>query len=190
MWKIAQVLVGHKISRFQPKRRIFSPFYSEKCKYFLGMKIIFGVIGTLSETHFLRWSYTSLFVVKNPDRFLGHLTPTLMTETSDTVTSACFYFFKFHQQTYDSEPLSVTISLGCNPLSSRLTFRTPSTNQGGALSIKISYITAFCDWKSSSKDKSTRGRPWAPTVTKWKNQWRESEKTQSGRIWHIRTQQR
>ena len=47
--EIAQVLVGHKISRFQPKRNIFSPFYSEKCKYFLGMKIIFGVIGTLSE---------------------------------------------------------------------------------------------------------------------------------------------
>ena len=26
---------------------MFSPFYSEKCKYSLGMKIVFGVIGTL-----------------------------------------------------------------------------------------------------------------------------------------------
>ena len=38
MRKIAQVLVGHKISRFQPKRKIFLPFYSEKCKYFLEWK--------------------------------------------------------------------------------------------------------------------------------------------------------
>ena len=49
MLKIAQTLAGHKKSWFQLKEELFSPFYSEKRKYFLGRKNVFGVIGTLTE---------------------------------------------------------------------------------------------------------------------------------------------
>ena len=47
MLKIAQTLAGHKKSWFQLKGELFSPFYSEKRKYFLGRKNFLGVIGTL-----------------------------------------------------------------------------------------------------------------------------------------------